>query len=249
MEPIFSYAFKDAVSETSTTAEFREFFAQIFASDDAFMRQLDKVEAHQYPRFDKHQRPGTLVFKTTRYHDLLSAMLSAVPELKLVSIVRNPCAVINSWLRTSSEFPEGADPMIEWRTGSCRNDRPEEFWGFNDWKYVTLLHHSLWDEYPDRFKIIRYETLLGRPIEVTQDLFTFCDLELTKESMEFIDDSNARHDDRPYAVFKSKSVADRWKKELPGWIADEIHADLAGTELECYLTPANDLLNAGEIVQ
>ena len=43
--------------------------------------------------------------------------------------------------------------------------------------------------------------------------------------------------------------ADRWKKELPGRIADEIHADLAGTELECYLTPANDLLNAGEIAQ
>jgi hypothetical protein len=142
LEPIFSYAFKNQVDEFSTISDFDRFFKGIYCSDDKFMKQEEKRISGSYPSFQKDNNPNTLVFKTTRYHHILQNMMTMYPTVSVISIVRNPCGAINSWLNTPGEFPANASTDEEWRSGKCRKTDKEEFWGFDDWKLVTRLHQD-----------------------------------------------------------------------------------------------------------
>ena len=235
LEPVFSYAFKDAVDENSSKEDYIEFFKGIYRSSDDFLLQTDKRKSGIYPTFSKCDRPEFLAFKTTRFHNLIRDMLKYFDNLKMISIVRHPCGAINSWLNTPGEFPSSADPMIEWRTGSCRKTAKEEFWGFNDWKKVTLFHMQLEDEYPGQFKIVRFDNLVENTKELTGELFEFTGLELEEQTLEFISKSQSRHDEDSYSVYKSKKVVESWKKSLPLHIQKEILDEIRDTKLSRFI--------------
>jgi len=235
MEPVFSYAFKNAVNAHSTTNELNEFFCNIYNSNDDFMRQVDKLESGQYPTFRKNLAPQFLVFKTTRFHNMLENILEKTPDTKIISIVRHPCGAINSWLKTPSEFPASSNPATEWRHGRCRNGPEEEFWGFNDWKAVTSLHLSLQSRYADNFRIVRYEALVNSMRSEVEALFSFCNLAVGTQTLNFIKESHAHNDDRNYSVYKSKNVTSKWVDDLPHDIINDIYFDLKGTNLNVFL--------------
>ncbi len=235
MEPIFSYAFKDAVNEHSSAQQYKTFFEDIYNSDDSFMRQIDKSKSGEYPNFLKTPQPTHLVFKTTRYHHILRNMLQENNNLKIIAIVRHPCGAISSWLNTPSEFPADAVANDEWKTGQCRNLAVEEFWGFNDWKTVTSLHLELQKDFPENFKIIRYESLVNSTGSKVQEIFDFCVLELKKQTLLFLENTHRKNDDRPYSVYKSKSVTGKWQKLLPEEIIDQIFKELRDSELKQFL--------------
>jgi Sulfotransferase domain len=235
LEPIFSYAFKNAVNEYSSREDFIRFFNAIYESQDDFLLQTDKRKAGTYPIFTKLAVPEFLVFKTTRFHHLMDNMLRYIENLKMVSIVRHPCGAINSWLNAPREFPANADPMEEWRSGNCRKTAKEEFWGFDDWKSVTLLHMGLEKRYPARFKLIRYEDLVRDTHEIVDELFRFAGIELEEHTARFLIDCHSRHDADSYSVFKDKNVAGRWKTTLPVQIQEEIIKDVSDTPLERFL--------------
>ncbi|NVN98670.1 MAG: sulfotransferase [Geobacteraceae bacterium] len=234
LEPIFSYAFKNVVDEHSTKEEYNQFFEGIYRSQDDFMLQTDKRIAGTYPVFIKNDFQPFLVFKTTRFHNLLDPMLSYLENLKMVCIVRHPCGSICSWLNTPREFPTAADPKTEWRSGACRKTANEEFWGFNDWKVVTLKHLELHKKYPDRFKIIKYEDLVGDTSKVIADLYDFAGLTMSKQTYEFIKSCHLRHDDDSYSVFKDKKVVNNWRGILDASIVSTILNELKGTTLEQF---------------
>jgi len=101
-----------------------------FYNDD-FLSQEDKRKEGLYPIFQKVNSASTLAFKTCRYQYLLDQFLRKIPEVYLLGIIRNPCAVINSWFKNPKEFPVGSDQRKEWRIGGCKNQgREEEFFGF-----------------------------------------------------------------------------------------------------------------------
>ena len=235
LEPIFSYAFKNFVDQNSTKEDYIKLFRGIYYSDDDFLLQNDKRKSGIYPIFSKSNEPEFLAFKTTRFHNLIHDMLKYFENLKMISIVRHPCGAINSWLNTPGEFSESADPMKEWRTGSCRKTAKEEFWGFYDWKKVTLLHVRLEEEYPEQFKIISYDKLVENPRKLTEELFGFVGLELEEQTLEFINECHNRHDDDNYSVYKSKNVVNNWKNNLPLQIQKEILDEIKATKLSRFL--------------
>ncbi|MFW6040705.1 MAG: sulfotransferase family protein [Thermoplasmatota archaeon] len=233
-QPIFSYAFKDAVDEDSSKKEYQQFFEGIYTSDDDFLCQKERKEKGIYPTFEeKKEEPDNLAFKMVRYHHLVPDMLNYFDNLKGVGIIRHPCAVINSWLSTPKEFPDDADPKEEWRHGECRNKgHPEEYWGFEAWKEVTEMYMDLEEEYPDQFTIVKYENLVDNPFEETQELFDFLDLSYTDQTENFLRKSQERHDDDPYSVFRDKKVKEKWKWELDEEIKEEILSEL--NEFDIY---------------
>lgn len=235
LEPIFSYAFKNAVDENSTKDEYKGLFDGIYISHDDFLLQKDKREAGTYPTFLKRESPEFLAFKTTRFHHLLENMMRYFENLKMVSIVRHPCGAINSWLNTPREFPATADPMKEWRTGNCRKTAKEEFWGFDDWKKVTSMHMEFAKIYPEQFKIIRYEDLVEDTLPRTMELFNFTGLDLEGQTISFIRECHNHHNSDSYAVFKKKDVSCTWKDSLPKEIQKEIIEEIKGTPLEIFL--------------
>ncbi|UCD38555.1 MAG: sulfotransferase [Fidelibacterota bacterium] len=231
LSPLFSYAFKNAVDENSTKEEYEAVFHGAYQATDEFMEQTLEREQGHYPRFaDKVQNPEFLVIKMTRFHNLLVTMLDYFKSLKMVAIVRHPCGAINSWLATPKEFPADADPMSEWRSGTCRKTGPEEFWGFEDWKTVTRLHMQLNQRYPEQFTLVQYEDLVDAPVNVTKTLFTFLGLPYTSQTKVFLRESQSRHDENTHSTFKLPSVKDRWKTELHPQIQAEIVADIDNSD-------------------
>ena len=53
--------------------------------------------------------------KMVRYHHLVEKLLKEIDQIKIIGIVRNPCAVINSWFKAPREFNKEWDPLEEWR--------------------------------------------------------------------------------------------------------------------------------------
>jgi len=235
LEPIFSYAFKNAVDENSSREDYIKFFNNIYNSKDDFLLQTEKRVSGIYPTFAKNKNPEFLAFKTTRFHHLLENMLRYFSNLKIISIVRHPCGAIYSWLNTPREFPSTADPFQEWKTGKCRKTAKEEFWGFNDWKKVTTLHLKLEKKYPHQLMIIRYEDLVENTVEETKELFAFTKIKLEQQTIDFIQRCHSRHDEDNYSVFKKKHVVDKWKTDLPLKIQEQIFAELKNTPLEIFL--------------
>lgn len=236
LSPLFSYELKNRLDKSSSREEWEEVFAAAYRSQNEFMNQSYRREAGEYPTFeDKLPDPSTLVIKDTRFHDLTESMLEHFPKLKLVAIVRHPCGAVHSWLTTPSEFPEGADPLENWRSGACRKPGFGEFWGFDDWKFVARLFLRLQTERPGQIRIVRYEDIVADSVRVVRDLFDWCGLGWANQTKNFLIQSQTRHHEHEHAVFKSPSVAHRWKAELDTTIRDAIFADLEGSDLETFL--------------
>jgi len=235
-QPLFSYAFKDAVYEDSTREEYLNFFEGIYNSSDDFLLQNDKRKADLYPSFQKNNAPAHLALKENRYHYLLPKMLQYFDNLKLLGIVRHPCGTLNSWLQNPKEFPAGADPRKEWRFGNCKNQgKAENFFGYYKWKEVAHLYLDLKEKYPDNVFIVRYEELVDHSLTLSKAIFDFLGLEFSEQSDAFLKASHAVHHTSPYSVFKDRSVKDRWKTELDPYIIREVLNDLSDTRLEMFL--------------
>jgi sulfotransferase family protein len=234
-QPLFAYEFKGRVDEDSDQATYERLFRDIFNTSSPFLIQGDKQASGEYPKFEKNADPDILVFKENRYQSVLEPMIRRVLFLQAVGIVRHPCAVLNSWRHNSKEFPPGSEILKEWRFGNCKNKGNEDYFGYYKWKEIANLYLDLRDKYPDRFALLRYEDAVHTPQQTIPALFEFLKIPFEEASQRFLLDSTAAHDGSYYSVYKDKSVADKWRKELDAHIIDEIHADLAGTRLEQFL--------------
>lgn len=236
LSPLFSYAFKGQLGETSPREEYDRVFRGAYQLDDEFMTQRRHRQAENYPTFAvKSPAPRYLFIKDTRYHNLIETLLRYYDDMKMVCIVRHPCGTISSWLNTPKEFPRTADPAQEWRHARCRKTAPEEFWGFEDWKTVTRLHMRMAQEYPERVRLLRYESLVVNAVEETRALFSFLGLTYTAQTEAFVVESQGKHVDDTHAVYKHPRVKDRWRDQLPRPIQEEILAEVRGTNLERFI--------------
>jgi hypothetical protein len=237
-QPLFSYRFKGAIDDVSKPGQVKEYLQQLYdVNDDEFILQQKQVARGVQPLFaDKKQQPETLVMKEVRYHYVIPALLRAVPGIKLIGIVRHPCGVMNSWLKTPREFLPEWDVLSEWRDAPSKNrGKREEYFGFNKWRELACLFLKLKQDYPDEFRLIRYEDLVAQPEQETQKLFDFCGLDMHSQVRDFLCASQQQDVDDPDSVYRSKNVVDRWKQELPGSIRDNILVEIMGTELEVFL--------------
>jgi hypothetical protein len=236
-QPLFAYRFKDRIKLDSSADDILTFLRELYAvNDDSFILHYGRgVEPHLL-NFRKQAPPLTLVFKEVRYHHLIGKFLDAVSEWKVVGIVRNPCAVINSWLQAPKEFKKEWQPLAEWRYAPSKNlGRIEEYNGFEKWKELTYAFLKLQQKFPQRFYLMQYEQLVLDPISVIEQAFSFVGLKLEDQVRDFIRMSQSRHSDDAYALFKSPSVRERWRSELDPAIEKEIVKDLEGTALQRFL--------------
>ncbi|MBW2005494.1 MAG: sulfotransferase [Deltaproteobacteria bacterium] len=236
-QPLFSWAFKGALNERSSREDFEVFFRNIYDSNDEFLCQTERRKTGLYPTFSmKQPRPEVLVFKMIRYHFLVPVMIKHFQFVSAVGIVRHPCGAIYSWLSNCKEFPANANPLKEWRLGTCRNqNKPEEYWGFEAWKKISVLFGELSKMFPSRFRIVQYESMVDRPFHIVRSLFSFLDIPYTRQTESFLKSCHEKHLNDPYAVFKNKKVKDAWKTKLYKEIRAEIIKEIIGTDLEKFL--------------
>ena len=238
-QPLFAYRFKDQLNLKSSQEEIYSFLNELYTlSDDDFI--LDTKRIASLPEFWEHalknQPPAFLVMKMVRYHHLLRLFLESVPDMKIIGIIRNPCAVINSWLQAPKEFLPEWNAKEEWRYAPSKNaGRIEEFNGYEKWKELAYLFLELEQENPNRFLLTQYEHLVSRTESEVARLFSFAGLSVHPQALDFLKISTSRNDPDPYAVIKTGKTGQRWRYELDTAIVNEIYNDIQGTSLERFL--------------
>ncbi|TXB63700.1 sulfotransferase domain-containing protein [Vicingus serpentipes] len=238
-QPLFSYAFKNRLTPNSSLQDISLFYNEINLSKDSFINQDEAREIKRVAKFHKSNVAEYTVYKEVRYHYILENLLNKDKDIRIIGLIRNPLAVINSWLNAPKEFRKelGWDEMEEWRFASKKNNnQPEEFNGFEKWKEVANLFQKLEKDYPSQFRIISYSQLIKETEITIDEIFTFCDIKLSETTKQFIFQSKNNNNNDPYSVFKIKKDDDQWKKTLNNIIVKEIISDLKNTPLEKYLT-------------
>lgn len=233
--PLFSYEFKNALDRESSAEDWERFFEAVYGTGSAYMDQDHLRKDGLVPTFDRLDDADLLLIKSNRFHHLMPDLLSKVSGAKLIYLVRHPAAALHSWLSNPTEFPEGADPLSEWRTGACRKTGAGEFWGFNDWVRVTEQALELERRWPGRVLVQNYEALSMDPFAETAKLFDFFGIRFGTETRSFISASRSRHDPNKRSVFKAPGPDNRWRTQLDRGIIEAIDRELRGTELERYI--------------
>jgi hypothetical protein len=234
-QPLFSYGHKGRLSEFSSAEEIQAFFEEIINSQDPFARMTTEAQKN-YPVFKKSALPTHIVFKETRYLHIVENILTKCNEVKIIGIVRNPLAVISSWMSAPREFNQGWNINNEWRVAPSKNkNRPEEFFGFNKWKESAEVFLRLENQFPRQFFLLRYAELNKDPLGITKKLFYFCGLDICGQVEGFLSASKSRHDIDPYSVYRANASDDSWQSILPEKIAKTIMIELKNTSLEIFL--------------
>ena len=233
LSPNYSYTLKNQLDLGASRNDWSAQLSAALVTSDPFMTQNWRRETGELETFPS--RPlwtvGRLAIKDTRFHSLYQRAMELFDEAQLIYLVRHPAGAINSWWR-SKEFPDEAGIASEWRSGACRKkEGPGEYWGFDDWCSLTDRYLHLARQAPSRYRVCQYEILVRNPERVATELFAFAGYDLCPTTREFLLDSQSRHDDRTYSVFKDPSVVDRWRSELPEAIQETIRIELAETPL------------------
>ncbi|MFM9824803.1 sulfotransferase domain-containing protein [Flavobacterium sp.] len=233
-QPLFSYAFKDRLTTKSSVKEIIEFYKEIGESNDDFLNQIEARKKGKMTFFKKKDYIKSIVYKEVRYHHIIENLLINDSEIKVIGLVRNPLAVINSWLNAPKEFKKdlGWDLQEEWRYASKKNqNKPEEFNGYEKWKEVTKLFLDLKQRYPNQFCMVNYDDLLQNTEKEVVNLFEFCGLVINAQTKSFLTESKKINHSDAYSIFKSKRTDNIWRESLPKFIIDEIFNDSDFIEL------------------
>lgn len=236
-QPLFSYAHKAYLNENSTVEQINDFFNRLRFCTDSFTNQLDTRKDSKLPNFEKSQL-NHIVYKEVRYHNIIEHLLNTDPELQVCLIIRNPLAVISSWLKAPREFRGDLGWKIdeEWRAAAKKNlGLAEEYHGYYKWKEAAFLFIKLKKMFSDRVYLLKYSDLV-RDTEVSvSQLFDFFHIKLYEQTLGFIENSKNKSNEDAYSVYRTKSSDDNWKSGLPGEIINEVVDDLKGSPLEKYL--------------
>lgn len=233
--PLFSYEFKNQLDESSTPQQWNDLYCELYKTSSDFLDQEHLRKRGLVPTFEKDATPKNLLIKSNRFHNLSRSILVS-GKVKLVYVVRNPCAAIYSWLNDPDEFPENCDPLQEWKTGACRKTGVGEFWGFDDWVKVTKNALSLCELFPTTCRIVRYEDVVRNPIREVKALCDFCEIDFVSHMQDFLDLSHSRHDGHKHSVFKDPNQSNKWQEKLDSTIISTCKAELCGTPLEVFLS-------------
>ena len=236
-QPLFSYAHKNFLGPYSSEEDIQEFFDRLLRCNDPFTTQKEKRNSGSLPQFEK-EAITHIVHKEGQSNNILFNLMRKSHDVKVIAIIRSPLSVINSWLKAPSEFRRdlGWSELEEWRYALKKNlNRPEMYHGFEKWKEAVNSYLFLQQEFPDRFYVVNYRSLLHNTIEETKKMFSFVELPLTQKTEQFLYTSSTIHNVSPYSVFRESQSDDKWKTELNTDIAEAIIAELQGTILETYL--------------
>lgn len=217
-QPLFSYAYKGGLNESSTSPEIDRFFDCLLHDDDPFVSQsLRRQHGIGLPRFDK-KSVTHVIFKEVRYLHLIPQLAAAHDRLKFVFIVRDPVSVLTSWMNAPREFKAGTPERIvdEWLEAPSNNlDRAEEFFGFRRWMEAVRIFHDAAAKYPKRCIIVRYADLKSDPLTQTQRVFDFLGMDVCAQTRDFLLRSQREHDPNEYAVFKARDGGSSPGQPLP----------------------------------
>lgn len=209
-QPLFSYEFKDYLTENSNEDDINQFHNKLIDAKSDFV----KTELSFVKKNITH-----LVWKEVRYHNIVENILKK-SDIKIVYIKRNPIDVINSWYNAPKEFDKTWDIENEWMYSPSKNlNKPEEFNGFAKWIEVNKIHETNLKAYSNNVFFVDYDELKFNTNLTLSSIFNFVGLNMSKETINFITESKSLHNEDAYSVYKTKNI----NRNLPNSIINKIN--------------------------
>jgi hypothetical protein len=242
-QPMFTERFRNKINAYSTEQEMRNYLLDIYKERTDFLQQKDGKDKSNILQFQKlSENPDCFVFKEAMYLYMIPQFLRNLPEIKVIYLLRNPYAVLQSWYNAPKEFYPEWDIEKEWLFAEKKNGYlPERYYGYHRWKESISLASSLQQEFSERVYIIRYEDLDDNPEKWVKEMFGFAELSYDRQTKEFIKASREKTEDDPYSVFRRPQDRGNGKKALPTNIVEQINYDLSKFSLANIWYNAADL--------
>ena len=164
---------------------------------------------------------------------------NALPDSKIILIVRHPCGQVSSTLRgmatnkMSKYVPVAAMSVTEQaKRRGLTQDELESLPVIEAlaWHWALLNEMAMDDlDGADGVRLLRYEDLCERPIEISRDLFAFAGIGMSAETERFLHQSiSYEGKERYFQVFRNPlRSANKWRDELS---EDEVGRILAIVE-------------------
>ena len=232
-QPLFSYKFKDFLDECSSKEDIDNFFSMLNVTNDEFICQKLQRQAGTLPLINKSERATHVIYKEVRYHHILENLLRVDKDLKLILLVRDPIEVINSWINAPKEFDANWDVDDQLISAENKNQgRKENFYGLDAWVQTTRLFEHLAKSYKKRVVFINYSTLLCSLLQTVENIFRFCNLELTNSTYGFLNESLEKKVLDTYSVFRGGKKS---QITLDDKLVDKITKYVSAANLSHYI--------------
>lgn len=174
-------------------------------------------------------RPGVspyFVMKSVSALGRARLFRDAMPDSKIILIVRHPCGQVSSTLRgmatnkMSKYVPVAAMSVTaQAQRRGLTHDKLESLPAIEAlaWHWALLNEMAMDDlDGAQGVRLLRYEDLCERPMEVARDLFAFAGIDLHAETERFLQQSiSYEGKERYFQVFRNPlRSANKWREEL-----------------------------------
>jgi hypothetical protein len=146
------------------------------------------------PHFKQPENPRMMIIKSPKAIPVIGVFAHFGP---VIYIIRDPRAMIHSLWQT--EFGKSYPAY-----GTARK-----------WDLISLKFMLLEQEWPESFKVVRFEDIVGDPETVSRQMANAIDLPWMEEMARFLEWSRSGHDEHMYALKKDPElVINAWKRGL-----------------------------------
>ncbi|MBE0436033.1 MAG: sulfotransferase [Methylomicrobium sp.] len=182
---------------------------------------------------DRDRKNLFLLWKSIESIGRSEAIMKAMPQCKMIYIIRNPCGHIASVL-SGEKYNEFSSAVQAWedygifekllKTEAAKKrgltlDSIKSYNAIERLAYRWLLYneHALTslNDFASRTFIVRYEDICERPIEKLKEIFEFSGLNWNEQTEIFIKKSISLDSGGYYSVYKNPVISsEKWKKQL-----------------------------------
>lgn len=211
-QPLFSYAFKNKINETSTKEEWDDFVKGMLDTEDEFCNMKSNLHTNNGKtdiiRYKKEEIKY-LFMKNVHHHNLIEKFIEFDENIKIICLIRDPRSVIYSQMTAKHEG------LNDWLDCKDKNqNKSENYFGFNKWLEFRNTSIKLKELYPNNVILVQYEDLVNNTILELNKLLEFCEIDNHKNIKDVIEQINSKNENYDYSVFRNENTIEKWKGKL-----------------------------------
>lgn len=219
-QPLFSYTFKNKITNESIKEDWDEFIKGMLETEDDFCNMKSNYHTNNGKtdiiRYEKEEIKN-LFMKNVHHHNLIEKFIELEKDIKIICLIRNLNSVIYSQMSAKHEG------LIDWLDGKDKNqNKPENYFGLNKWIEFKNNCLRLKEKYPNNITIINYEDLVNNTSVEINKILNFCNINNHKNIKDVIIKNKSKNNSYDYCVFKNENTIEKWKGKLDNKIINYI---------------------------
>lgn len=146
-------------------------------------------------------------------------------------MIRDPVITVNSWVNAPKEWNGQWDIEEEWFLAEKKHqENPSGFYGLKKWIEAAKIMEAC--QSSPNFLLIRYEDLVSKQESEVGRLFEFSNLQISKQTLRFLESSKNSASRDPYSVFRGGlTIPMKISGEIRQKISEEVEANGLGRYL------------------